>query len=126
MRGSGTVLGRSKEPEEPEVPEVDKKAEMIAKLAKRVTDLENTADGLETEARNLEIHLKANDRQVSYESTQRQNLYTKAERVDNASKGRNKALNNTMVAEYARKEKPTPSQQKKIAEIRKKAKEQGI
>ena len=116
----------SKKPEKPAVPKVDEKAKLIAKLDKKATDLEGRADSLETEARNLQIHLNANDRDVSYESSQRTNLYMKAENNDNASKGRNKALNDTMVAEYARKEKPTPSQKQKIEDIRKKAKEQGI
>ena len=116
----------SKKPEKPAVPKVDEKAKLIAKLDKKATDLEGRADSLETEARNLQIHLNANDRDVSYESSQRTNLYMKAENNDNASKGRNKALNDTMVAEYARKAKPTPSQKQKIEDIRKKAKEQGI
>ena len=117
------MFGKDKEPE---APKVDKKAEMIAKLAKRVTDLENTADALDSEITKLRRALDSIRQHGKDESDERIRLYKKAESVDGKSKGRSKALDDKMNNEYARKEKPTPSQKKKAEEIRKKAKEQGI
>ena len=111
--------------QETEVPKVDEKAVLIAKLSKKIADLEGRADSIDTEIKKLQVHLNANDRDVSYESTQRMNLYQKAEKNDNASKSRYKTLENTMTSDYARKQVSTPSQLKKIEEIRRKAREQG-
>ena len=112
--------------QEVEVPKVDEKAVLIAKLNEKVADLEGKADSIDTEIMNLQVHLDANDQNVSFESSQRADLYKKAERNDDASKSRYAALENTMTSDYARKQVSTPSQLKKIEEIRKKAREQGI
>ena len=103
-----------------------RKAVLIAKLNEKVADLEGKADSIDTEIMNLQVHLDANDQNVSFESSQRADLYKKAERNDDASKSRYAALENTMTSDYARKQVSTPSQLKKIEEIRKKAREQGI
>ena len=120
------MLGRNKKPKEPEVPKVDEKDEMIAKLAKEMADLVDEADALDSGITQLKRALESIETYGKDESDKRRKLHQKADGVDDASKGRNKALEDKMVNEYARKEKPTPSQKKKIEEIRKKAKEQGI
>ena len=117
------MFGKAKEPE---APKVDKKAEIIAELRQEIASLKEIAEKQESENDKLKRTLAVIKNHGSDESDQRMRLYKKNEAVDNASKARNKALNDTMIADYARKEKPTPSQKQKIEEIRKKAKEQGI
>ena len=117
------MFGKGKEPE---VPKVDEKAELIAELVKEIASLKEIAAERESENDQSKRTLAVIQKHGSDESDQRMKLYKRNESVDNASKARNRALNDTMIADYARKEKPTPSQQKKIEEIRKKAKEQGI
>ena len=120
------MFGRSKEPKKPEVPEVDEKEALKAKLAEEIASLKDTADALDSEITKLGRALDSIEKDASYEANKRDDLHKKADGVDDASKGRNKALDDKMKNEYARKEKPTPSQKKKAEEIRKKAKEQGI
>ena len=118
-----SMFGKDKEPE---APKVDKKAEIIAELIQGFASLKEIAETEESENAKQKRTLAVIKSHGSDESDQRMRLYKKNETVDNASKARNKALNDTMIADYARKEKPTPSQKQKIEEIRKKAKEQGI
>ena len=111
---------------EPEAPKVDKKAEIIEELRQGIASLKEIAEKEESENAKQKRTLAVIQQHGSDESDQRSKLYKKNEAVDNGSKARNKALNDIMIADYARKEKPTPSQKQKIEEIRKKAKEQGI
>ena len=115
-----------KQKPEPAAPKANEKAEIIAEMRQEIASLKEIAEIEESENAKQKRTLAVIKRHGSDESDQRQKLYKKNEAVDNGSKARNKALNDIMIAEYARKEKPTPSQKKKIEEIRKKAKEQGI
>ena len=118
------MFGR-KEPE-PETPKVDKNAEFKAEMRQEIADLKEFAETQESALTRQERALGAIQKLGSDESDMRMRLYEKNDAVDSGSKARNKATNDIMIADYARKEKPTPSQKKKIEEIRKKAKEQGI
>ena len=117
------MFGKAKEPE---VPKANEKAEIIAELRQEIAELREIAETEESEGAKSRRLQAVIQKHGSDESDLRQKLYRKGDAIDSGSKARNKATNDIMIADYARKEKPTPSQKKKIEEIRKKAKEQGI
>ena len=119
------MFHRDKKPK-PEVPKVDKKDVIIAELRQEIAELREIAETEETKGDKSSRFLSTIQQHGSDESDLRMRLYKKSDIIDSGSKARNKATNDMMIADYARKEKPTPSQKKKIEEIRKKAKEQGI
>ena len=111
---------------EPAAPAVDKNAEFKAEVRQKIADLKEIAETEESENAKSRRFLSTIQQLGSDESDLRMKLYKKGDAINSGSKARNKATNDIMIADYARKEKPTPSQKKKIEEIRKKAKEQGI
>ena len=119
------MFHRDKKPE-PETPKVDKKSELVAELRQEIAKLREIAETEESKGAKSRQLQAVIQKHGSDESDLRQKLYRKGDAIDSGSKARNKATNDIMIADYARKEKPTPSQKKKIEEIRKKAKEQGI
>ena len=115
-----------KQKPEPAAPTVDKNAEFKAEMRQEIADLKEIAETEESENAKSRRFLSTIQQHGSDETDLRMKLYKKGDAIDSGSKARNKATNDIMIADYARKEKPTPSQKKKIEEIRKKAKELGI
>ena len=119
------MFHRDKKPK-PETPNVDKDAAFKTEVRLVITKLKGIAETEESENAKNRRFLSTIQRNGSDESDLRMKLYEKGDAINSGSKARNKATNDIMIADYARKEKPTPSQKKKIEEIRKKAKEMGI
>ena len=115
-----------KQKPEPAAPTVDKNAKFKAEMRQEIADLKEIAETEESALTKQERALAAIQKLGSEESDMRIKLYKKGDAIDSGSKARNKATNDIMIADYARKEKPTPNQKKKIEEIRKKAKEMGV
>ena len=97
---------------------------MITELVKENTKLRDDADAMDSEITKLGRALVSIEKYGKDESDERWTLHQKADDVDNASKGRNKALETRMTSEYARKQKSVPSK-KKIEGTRKNDKETG-